>query len=84
MMRMARGNEKTRVERFIGFLRHSFFAAPAFTSVADLNAQLAHWTAEVAHARPAACCSRPGDRPEGGFGLLSLPHRGTVSSTQTI
>ena len=49
---VARGNEKGRVERFIGFLRHSFFAARAFTSVADLNAQLAHWIAEVAHARP--------------------------------
>jgi hypothetical protein len=43
---------KGRVERFIGFLRHSFFAARAFTSVADLNAQLARWIAEVAHARP--------------------------------
>lgn len=49
---VARGNEKGRVERFIGFLRHSFFAARAFTSVADLNAQLAPWIAEVAHARP--------------------------------
>jgi hypothetical protein len=49
---VARGNEKGRVERFIGFLRHSFFAARAFTSVADLNAQLARWIVEVAHARP--------------------------------
>lgn len=47
-----RGNEKGRVERFLGFLRHSFFAARAFPSVADLNAQLARWIAEVAHARP--------------------------------
>ena len=30
----------------------SFFAARPFSSVADLNAQLAHWIAEVAHARP--------------------------------
>jgi Mu transposase, C-terminal domain len=43
---------KGRVERFLGFLRHSFFAARAFNSVADLNAQLARWIAEVAHARP--------------------------------
>ena len=49
---VARGNEKGRVERFIGFLRHSFFAARAFSSVADLNAQLTRWIAEVAHARP--------------------------------
>src|SRR5437867_3515380 len=48
---VARGNEKGRVERFLGFLRHSFFAARAFRSVEDLNAQLARWIAEVAHAR---------------------------------
>jgi transposase len=53
---VARGNEKGRVERMIGFLRHSFFAARAFTSLADLNAQLARWIDEVAHARPV-----PGD-----------------------
>jgi len=47
-----RGNEKGRVEKFIGFLRHAFFAARAFTSVADLNAQLTRWIAETAHARP--------------------------------
>jgi transposase len=47
-----RGNEKGRVERFISFLRHAFFAARPFRSVADLNAQLARWIAEVAHARP--------------------------------
>jgi transposase len=49
---VARGNEKGRVERMIGFLRHAFFAARPFGSVADLNAQLARWIAEVAHARP--------------------------------
>jgi transposase len=48
---VARGNEKGRVERFLGFLRHSFFAARPFRSVEDLNAQLARWIAEVAHAR---------------------------------
>jgi len=36
----------------IGFLRHAFFAARPFSSVADLNTQLARWIAEVAHARP--------------------------------
>ena len=49
---VARGNEKGRVERMIGFLRHAFFAARSFSSVADLNAQLARWIAAVAHARP--------------------------------
>lgn len=49
---VARGNEKGRVERAISFLRHSFFAARTFSSVADLNAQLARWIAEAAHARP--------------------------------
>src|SRR6266508_1326314 len=42
---------KGRVERLLGFLRHSFFAARSFRSVEDLNAQLARWIAEVAHAR---------------------------------
>ena len=55
---VARGNEKGRVERAISFLRHSFFAARAFRSVADLNAQLTRWIAEMAHARPVP------DRPE--------------------
>ena len=48
---VARGNKKGRVERFIGFLRHAFFAARPFSSVADLNTQLARWIAEVAHTR---------------------------------
>src|SRR5581483_855814 len=51
-----RGNEKGKVERAIQFLRHSFFAARRFTSVEDLNAQLADWIERVAHARPV-----PGD-----------------------
>jgi len=49
---VARANEKGRVERKISFLRHSFFAARGFSTVADLNAQLARWIVEVAHARP--------------------------------
>ena len=49
---VARGNEKGRVERMIGFLRHAFFAARPFSSVADLNTQLTRWIADVAHARP--------------------------------
>ena len=53
---VARGNEKGRVERMIQYLRHAFFAARRFTSIEDLNAQLAQWITETAHARPV-----PGD-----------------------
>jgi transposase len=49
---VARGNEKGRVERMIQYLRHAFFAARPFTSLADLNTQLAQWIAETAHQRP--------------------------------
>ena len=35
---VARGNEKGRVERSIRYVRDSFFAARAFTDLADLNA----------------------------------------------
>lgn len=48
-----RGNEKGKVERQIQYLRHSFFAARRFSSVEDLNGQLARWIAEVAHVRRA-------------------------------
>jgi transposase len=47
-----RGNEKGKVERAIQYLRHSFFAARRYTSVADLNTQLAEWTERVALGRP--------------------------------
>jgi transposase len=47
-----RGNEKGKVERMIQYLRHSFFAARRFSSLDDLNGQLAAWIAEVAHRRP--------------------------------
>jgi transposase len=46
-----RGNEKGRVERRIRYLRESFFAARSFSSVEDLNHQLARWLEEVANAR---------------------------------
>jgi transposase len=58
---VARGNEKGRVERTIRYLRDSFFAARHFTSVDDLNAQLATWVAETAHTRP--CPGDPERRP---------------------
>lgn len=46
-----RGNEKGKVERQIRYLRHSFFDARSFSSLDDLNAQLAAWIETVAHAR---------------------------------
>ncbi len=47
-----RGNEKGKVERTIQYLRHSFFAARRYSSLDDLNAQLAEWIDRVAAARP--------------------------------
>jgi transposase len=47
-----RGNEKGTVERMIQYLRHSFFAARRFSSLDDLNGQLARWIAEIAPTRP--------------------------------
>jgi transposase len=46
-----RGNEKGNVERFILYLRTSFFEARAFEDVDDLNRQLARWLKERAHRR---------------------------------
>lgn len=48
----ARGNEKGRVERAIGYIRHSFFAARPFTTLADFNAQALQWRDQIAHTRP--------------------------------
>jgi transposase len=50
--RPARVQAKGKVERMIQYLRHSFFAARRFSSLEDLNDQLARWIAEVAHVRP--------------------------------
>jgi transposase len=46
-----RGNEKGKVERTIQYLRHGFFAARRFSSVQDLNSQLATWIERTAEAR---------------------------------
>jgi transposase len=48
---VARGNEKGRVEKAVGYLRTSFFAARAFRDVDDLNLQLERWLAEVSDQR---------------------------------
>lgn len=47
-----RGNEKGKVERTIQYLRHSFFEARRYASIADLNDQLTEWSSRVAFARP--------------------------------
>jgi transposase len=41
---VARGNEKGRVERAIGYVRGAFFAARSFTDLDDLNAQAEDWS----------------------------------------
>src|SRR5271168_2852920 len=40
---VARGNEKGRVERSIGYIRAAFFAARGFIDLDDLNAQAEDW-----------------------------------------
>ncbi len=47
-----RGSEKGRVERAIQYIRHSFFAARAFTNLVDFNAQAWRWRDTVAQQRP--------------------------------
>ena len=49
--RPARGNEKGRVERAVGFVRESFFTARPFTTLADFNAQARVWRDEIAYVR---------------------------------
>lgn len=49
--RPARGNEKGRVERAIQYVRHSFFAGRAFTTLADFNGQALAWRDQIAHQR---------------------------------
>jgi transposase len=48
---VARGNEKGRVERAIGYLRTSFFCGISLTGIDDLNRQAEHFCTEVAPAR---------------------------------
>ncbi len=49
---VARGNEKGRVERAIRYIRDSFFAARAFSDLADLNTQAEAWYRDQAADRP--------------------------------
>ncbi|TAJ18298.1 MAG: IS21 family transposase [Dehalococcoidia bacterium] len=48
---VGRGNEKGRVERAIQYVRHSFFAARSFTTLADFNRKALKWRDEIAHQR---------------------------------
>ncbi|HLT00937.1 MAG TPA: hypothetical protein VK001_02115, partial [Geminicoccaceae bacterium] len=48
----ARGNEKGRVERAIRYVRQSFFAARAWSSVDELNAHATAWMTGLASDRP--------------------------------
>ncbi len=48
---VARGNEKGRVERAIGYLRTSFFHGLSFSGIDDLNKQAERFCVEIAGAR---------------------------------
>lgn len=73
---VARGNEKGRVERSIGYIRSAFFAARSFADLDDLNAQADDWCRGLAADR--RCPAEP-DRTVGTvfseevLHLLSLP-----------
>ena len=54
--RPRRGNEKGHVERYIRYLRTSFFAGREFVDLADLRRQFRAWRDEIAYVRPC-----PGD-----------------------
>ena len=73
---VARGNEKGRVERAIGYVRLAFFAARSFTDLDDLNAQAEDWCNGLAAERR---CPADPDRTVGAVfaeerpRLLPLP-----------
>jgi transposase len=46
------GNQKGRVERAIRYVRDSFWAGRAFTTLAEINRQALVWRDEIAHQRP--------------------------------
>jgi len=48
---VGRGSEKGRVERSIRYIRESFFAARAFTTLEEFNRQARAWRDEVPHRR---------------------------------
>jgi transposase len=73
---IARGNEKGRVERAIGYIRGAFFAGRRFTDLDDLNAQADDWSRGLAADR--RCPAEPERTVREVFAeeaprLLSLP-----------
>jgi transposase len=73
---VARGNEKGRVERAIGYVRLAFFAARSFKDLDDLNVQAEDWCHGLAAER--RCPADPDRRVGAVFaeertGLLPLP-----------
>jgi len=73
---VARGNEKGRVERSIGYIRGAFFAARSFADLDDLNAQADDWCRGLAADR--RCPGDPDRTVRAVFAeearhLLSLP-----------
>ena len=73
---VARGNEKGRVERSIGYIRAAFFAARGFTDLDDLNAQADDWCRGLAADR--RCPGEPDRTVRAVFAdearhLLALP-----------
>jgi len=68
---VARGNEKGRVERAIGYVRLAFFAARSFTDLDDLNAQAEDWCNGLAAERR---CPADPDRRVGAVFAEERPH----------
>ncbi|HTU06593.1 MAG TPA: IS21 family transposase [Trebonia sp.] len=73
---VARGNEKGRVERAIGYVRGAFFSARRFNDLDDLNAQADDWCRGLAADR--RCPAAPGRSvrevfAEEALRLLPLP-----------
>jgi len=68
---IARGNEKGRVERAIGYVRLAFFAARSFTDLDDLNAQAEDWCNGLAAERR---CPADPDRRVGAVFAEERPH----------
>jgi transposase len=83
-----RGNEKGRVERSIRYLKEAFWPTQSFTTLADCNARLGRWIAEVAHARPwpddqALCVAEVFAREQPR--LLALPaHRLDTTESRSV
>jgi hypothetical protein len=73
---VARGNEKSRFERSIGYIRSAFFAARSFADLDDLNTQADDWSLGLAADR--RCPGEPDRTVRAVFAeetrhLLSLP-----------